>query len=401
MNQTVVAATGAAATPIRNQRAPMAYRRFGRTNQILSAVTLGGMRYIDGHKQPRDEVSKEMLEQCCRMITLSLDAGVNHIETAHGYGRSEHCYGLALNRELNIPRSRYHLMTKGGPATAADARRDIEIQLKGLKTDHIDLYAWHGINTPDIRTSVTAKGGPVEELLKMKQEGIIGAVGFSTHAPYEVIIDSLATDLFDFVNLHYYYFFQRHAGAVAYAAAKDIGVFIISPNDKGGQLFNPPKLLRDLCAPLTPIQFNARWCLRTPMVHTLSFGMTEPAHVEEMKGIFPAHYPLTPEELTIQVKLDSRIAIAPECAWEGYEMQHDPSGINIPEVLRFRKLMKCYDMKDFGLYRYNMLQSKGHWFPGTFATEEALAKVDASKAPAGMDVVGMLRETHQALYKKP
>ncbi len=58
-------------------------------------------------------------------------------------------------------------------------------------------------------------------------------------------------------------------------------------------------------------------------------------------------------------------------------------------------------MRDFGLYRYNMLQSKGHWFPGTFATEEALAKVDASKAPAGMDVVGMLRETHQALYKAP
>ena len=44
-----------------------------------------------------------------------------------------------------------------------------------------------------------------------------------------------------------------------------------------------------------------------------------------------------------------------------------------------------------GLYRYNMLQSKGHWFPGTFATEEALAKVDASKAPmdgSGGDVAG-------------
>ena len=53
-----------------------------------------------------------------------------------------------------------------------------------------------------------------------------------------------------------------------------------------------------------------------------------------------------------------------------------------------------------GLYRYNMLQSKGNWFPGTFATEDALVKVDESKAPAGMDVVGMLRETHQALFKK-
>ena len=62
-------------------------------------------------------------------------------------------------------------------------------------------------------------------------------------------------------------------------------------------------------------------------------------------------------------------------------------------------LTRLFDMSDFGLYRYNMLQSKGHWFPGTFSTEEALAKVDASKAPAGMDVVGMLMETHRELYK--
>jgi hypothetical protein len=49
------------------------------------------------------------------------------------------------------------------------------------------------------------------------------------------------------------------------------------------------------------------------------------------------------------------------------------------------------------LYMFNMLQSQGHWFPGTFVTEAAPAKVDASKAPAGMDVVGMPRETPREL----
>ena len=43
---------------------------------------------------------------------------------------------------------------------------------------------------------------------------------------------------------------------------------------------------------------------------------------------------------------------------EGYEWSEDPSGINIPEVLRFRKLWKCYDMEKFGYYRYNMFQEK-------------------------------------------
>ncbi|MBA3846298.1 MAG: aldo/keto reductase, partial [Planctomycetes bacterium] len=225
------------------------------------------------------------------------------------------------------------------------------------------------------------------------------AVGFSTHGPVDVICAAIGTGLFDFVNLHYYYFFQRNWPAVVLAAARDMGVFIISPNDKGGQLFNPPKLLRDLTAPLTPIQWNARWCLHTGLVHTLSFGLSEPAHVDEMRGAFPVSVPLAPADLAIEKALDARVQVDPISAWDGHEMMPDPSGINIPEVLRFRRLMRCYDMKDFGLYRYNMLESKGHWFPGVFATDEALAKVDVSKAPPGVDVVALLRETHAALYR--
>jgi len=275
----------------------------------------------------------------------------------------------------------------------------VDEQLKGLKTDRIDLYAWHGINTSEIQRNVCKKGGAAEALLDLKRQGVIGAVGFSTHGPMEVIVDALATDLFDFVNLHYYYFFQRNHAAVAYAAAKDIGVFIISPNDKGGQLFNPSPLLRDLVAPLTPIQWNARFCLRTPQVQTLSFGLTEPAHIDEMRGIFPVSVPMSAHDQRIQATLDARLAADPVSAWDGYEMMGDPSGINIPEVLRFRRMWKCFDMLDFGRYRYNMLQSKGHWFPGCFADDEAIAKVDTSRAPPGMDVRGMLREAHAAFFK--
>lgn len=384
---------------IRNQRAPMQYRRFGRTGFDLSVITLGGMRYTHGWEQPAHEVPQDMLDQCTRVTRAALDAGVNHIETAHGYGKSEHCYGRVLNDILKVPRDSYFLMTKGGRDTADEMKRLVEDQLKALKTDRIDLYGWHGINTAEIQRKICARGGAVEALLDLKRQGVIGAVGFSTHGPLEVICDAISTDLFDFVNLHYYYFFQRNWGAVAYASAKDMGVFIISPNDKGGQLFNPPRLLSDLCAPLTPIQWNARFCLRTPHVQTLSFGMSEVEHVAEMKGVFPVSAPMTPADQAIQAKLDARLAADPLSAWEGYEMQGDPSGINIPEVLRFRRLWKCYDMKDFGVYRYNMLQSKGHWFPGCFAEPEAVAKVDVSKAPAGIDVRALLNETHAALFK--
>ncbi|HTV18092.1 MAG TPA: aldo/keto reductase [Polyangiaceae bacterium] len=373
----------------------MQYRRFGRTNLPLSVITLGGMRYIDGWSSPPDQLPAAMLEQCAEMVRQSLDAGINHIETAKGYGKSEHCYGRVLS-ELGVPRDRYYFMTKGAPETAEDTHRQLEAQLKALRMDHIDLYAWHGINTPRRYAAAVAKGGPVEVLRRYQEQGVIGSVGFSTHGSVRVIGDAIATDLFDFVNLHYYYFFQRNWGAVLQAAARDMGVFIISPNDKGGQLFHAPPALRELTAPLTPIQFNARFCLKTPHVHTLSFGMTEAAHVQEMLGTFPVSMPASDADLAIERRLDAKVDAL--SSYDGFELDGDPSGINIPEVLRFRRMLECFGMREFGRYRYNMFQPNSEWFWGEFATDENLARIDVSRLPAGVPVVEMLRETHRELF---
>jgi len=374
----------------------MEYRRFGRTNRRLSVITLGGMRYHDGWTQPPHELTGRMIEQCARMVQAALDLGINHIESAQGYVKSEHCYGRVLNEELRVPRDRYFFMTKGAPETADDTHRALEAQLSALRMDHIDLYAWHGINTKRRFDVALAKGGPVEVLKRYQEQGVIGSLGFSTHGSVRLITDAIATDLFDFVNLHYYYFWQRNWGAILQAASHDMGVFIISPNDKGGQLFNAPALLRDLTAPLTPIQFNARFCLASPQIHTLSFGLTEPEHVDEMKGVFPVSVPLGPEDFEIKRRLDARVDAL--SAYHGYELEDDPSGINIPEVLRFRRLLKCYDMREFGRYRYNMFNPTSEWFRGEFATDERLAHVDASRAPKGIPLVEMLRETHRELF---
>lgn len=383
---------------IKNQKSTMAYRRFGKTDRWLSTITLGGMRYHDGWGEPRNEPSTKMIDQCANIVARAFAQGVNHIETAYGYGKSEHCHGIALNDVLGWKRDSYNLMTKGAANTANEMRALVEQQLTALKTDHIDLYGWHGINTPEKLSIATKPGGPVEELLKMKDEGIIGDVGFSTHGPLEVIIDAIATDLFSFVNLHYYYFMQRNRGAVDYAAAKGLGVFIISPNDKGGKLYEPSTKLTKLCAPLTPIQFNARWCLQNPNIHTLSFGLSEPEHVQEMSGIFPFSVPLSRADQEITQRMNAAQLDAPETAWEGYEMLGDPSGINIPEVIRMRRMWKCYDQTSFGDMRYNMFEGKGDWFPGCFATTEAVDKVDSTRTIAELNVKQLLSETHQQFY---
>ena len=235
--------------------------------------------------------------------------------------------------------------------------------------------------------------------MKLKEQGVIKHVGFSTHASFEVIIKAIETNLFEFVNLHYYYFFQRNAGAVALAQSKDMGVFVISPNDKGGRLFNSPQKLVNITSPSTPIQWNARFCLSNPAIHTLSFGMTEKEHVDEMLGIFPSSVPLSKKDSEILYELEKQKLLDPYSGYEGYELQNDSSGINIPEILRFRKLLKCYDMKDYGVYRYNMFVENDDWFPGKFPFKEAIDKIDMTKVPKNIPLKKLISETHRELYR--
>jgi len=377
----------------------MEYRRFGKTNKMVSVIALGGMRYKHAGSEPRDQIPPETLSQCRDTVEKALAQGINLIETAWGYGKSEHVYGKVLNEVLKIDRSSYFIMTKGNPKTAEEMRRMVYLQLKALKTDYIDFYAWHGINTLELLSIACAPGGPVEELIRMKQEGIIGHVGFSTHAPLEIILKTIDTNLFDFVNLHYYYFFQRNKAAVDLAASKDMGVFIISPNDKGGQLSMAPQKLKDLTSPLHPLQWNARFCLGHAAIHTLTFGLPVTAHFNQLNGIFPAPAPMSAGDTGILQLLNDQKQLDPYANFDAYCLENDPSGLNIPEILRFRTLWKCYDMKEFGLYRYNMFQEKDHWFPGVFPTEENLNKIDLTHCPSDIPVVDLIMETHQELFR--
>ncbi len=375
---------------------PMEYRRFGKTEKKLSVITLGGMRFKHGWNEPRQEIPQDTLDQCREVVKLAFDAGINHIETAWGYKKSETVYGKVLNEELKIPRNNYHLMTKSSSRTAEDMRKIVEFQLNALQTDYFDFYAWHGINNDDLLQLSCKTGGPVEELLKMKEEGIIKHVGFSTHGPLQTIISAIETRLFDFVNLHYYYFNQRNKKAVAAAKIRDMGVFIISPNDKGGQLFQTPQKVTNAVTPLTPIQWNARFCLKIPSIHTLSFGLTEASQFNEMKGIFPVQW--KEQEENIKLKLDGFLNNDPHSSYDGFDLENDPSGINIPEILRLRKLWKCYDMSSFGKYRYKTFEERSHWLPGEQAFKENIEKIDLSKVPVDIPLKKLLAEAHSEFY---
>src|SRR6202044_2445195 len=116
---------------------------------------------------------------------------------------------------------------------------------------------------------------------ELQKEGRVRHIGFSTHATPDIIEAAINTGEFDYVNLHWYFVNDLNWSAVQAARRQDMGVFIISPNDKGGKLYEPPPKLVELCAPLTPMQFNDLYCLACPEVHTLSCGAARPQDFDE------------------------------------------------------------------------------------------------------------------------
>ncbi len=378
---------------------PMEYRRFGKTNENISVLTLGGMRFKHGWNPPRNHLPKDSIENCINSTQTALNLGINHIETAYGYMKSEHLYGVTL-RELKVPRSKYKMMTKGAPMTADETKSMVEEQLNALQLDYLDFYGWHGINNEERLNAAIKKGGPVETLLRLKEEGVIGHVGFSSHAPLEILLKAINSDLFSFVNLHFYYFFQRNWPAVELAGKKDMGILIISPNDKGGQLWNPSESIKKLCNPLTPIQFNGRFCLGYPQITTLTLGMHQPEHFSQNLSILTGDTYQNPTFNSIKNKMDSPLKSMPNYCTYCSDCLPCSEDINIPEILRFRNLVYAYDMSSFGKYRYNMLEGKDHWFPGQFANACTECGDCLPKCPEKLDIPKLIKETHTQLFNK-
>ncbi len=384
----------------------MQRRRFGKTEMDLSVLTFGAMRIPPA----QDESPEQNQARALATLRRALDVGINHIETARGYGLSEQLIGTAL-REGVIRRDEFYLTTKIGPNASADEyRKALDDSMARMNVTYVDNLDMHGVNTPELLEIATRRGGCLEAARQAMDEGLVGHLGFSTHAPLQVILDAIATDEFESINLHYYYINSRNRPAVDLATSKDMGVFIISPTDKGGQLFNPPAKLTELCHPWTPIQMNQRWLLSQPEVHTLSLGCAHPeefdAHLDMANR---EHGPLTPEEQALYARLEQAfVALDGTYCNFCHACLPCPEEVHIPEILRLRNLVKAFDMRDFGKYRYKMLAhidpqtgertgGANHWFPGTDAAFCTDCGDCLPRCPLNLPIPTLLRETHELL----
>src|SRR5436309_12035234 len=148
----------------------MQYRRFGRTELQIPVFSCGGMRYqYKWQDVPENEIPPENQENLEATIERSLELGINHIETARGYGTSEMQLGRILPR---LPRDKMIVQTKIAPfATAREFRDTFETSMAYLKLDHVDLLTLHGVNNAELLDWSLRKGGCLEEARKLQREG--------------------------------------------------------------------------------------------------------------------------------------------------------------------------------------------------------------------------------------
>ena len=351
----------------------MEYRRFGRTELQMPVFSCGGMRYQ--HKwqdMPMSEIPDENQLNLEATIRKSLAVGITHIETARFYGSSEVQLGQILPK---LNRKDFIFQTKVAPvADPLVFRKTFELCLSRLNLEYVDLFGIHGINDRETLDFAIRDGGCWEVAKQLQAEGKIRSIGFSTHAPLDIILEAIETDKFDYVNLHWYYINQTNWAAVAAATRHDMGVFIISPTNKGGLLNQPSAKLVELCQPLSPIVFNNLFCLSPPQIHTLSFGAAKPSDFDEHLKTLPllarAAELLPPIIDRLEQAATEKLGSEWLKTWkDGLPAHTDtPGEINMHTILWLRNLAIAYDMVEYGKMRYNLLENGGHWFPGAKAT---------------------------------
>ncbi|MBN2241701.1 MAG: aldo/keto reductase [Acidobacteria bacterium] len=205
-------------------------------------------------------------KQAVEVVRHALEKGMDFIDTSRMYTTSESRIGKAL-RETD---KKAVVATKSFNRSADGIRRDVEISLRELQLDYIDIYQCHAVANVEEYRRVTAPDGALTGLLKAKEQGIIGHIGITSHSLdlLEKVVDE---GLFETIMVCYS-FLEPAAGekVIPEAGRKQVGILAMKPLS-GGVITSPEAALK--------------WVFSRPGILVLA-GVEEKAYFDRNWDVF-------------------------------------------------------------------------------------------------------------------
>ena len=299
----------------------MEYRILGKTGLKISRLGFGGIpiQRIDA------EGTKVLVHQM-------LEAGINYIDTARGYTVSEEFLGYALEGI----RDKFVIATKSMSRTKEAMAADIEISLKNLRTDYIDLYQIHNA-TPEQLEQVMAPGGALEALQEAKATGKIGHIGLTAHS-LETFKLALNLDWVETFMFPYNIVETQAEKLIAECAKRNIGFIDMKPL-AGGAIEDATLALRYICA--------------NDAVTVVIPGMAEVRELEQNLAAVNDTAPITNEEKAAFLEVRNQLGTN-FCRRCNY-CQPCAAGINISGCFLFDGYLQRYGLGEWAKGRYDAM----------------------------------------------
>ena len=164
-----VSITGAYAAPQKVKAGDIPTTTFGKTGVKVSVIAQGGAR-MDLHPD---------IQTAAAHVRKVYDLGVTYFDCARSYwdGRSEEAYGIGLQGI----RKNVFLTTKTQKRTAKEVERELETSLRLMKTDHVDLWQVHAVQTKDDIDKILSPDGAMKAFEAAKKAGKCRFIGFTGH----------------------------------------------------------------------------------------------------------------------------------------------------------------------------------------------------------------------------
>lgn len=372
----------------------MQYRPFGNTGVEVSALGFGAMRLptrADG------DVDRDL---AVPLLVRAYELGVTYFDTGKWYCRqqSEATVGEALK---SMDRSRVCLSTKYAMETprADDLRAKFETSLRELDQAYVDFYHFWGISWKSFAEELSIPGGPLQEVLRLKDEGLIRHLSFSFHSDPADIIRLVDTGLFETMLCQYNLLDRSNEAGIAYAASKGLGVAIMGPVG-GGRLGNPSEVVKELLPSQKRVsspELALRFVLSNPNVTLALSGMSNLEQLEENVATVSRDERLTEHELaTIRDSAaENQRMMDLYCTGCKY-CEPCPQGVNISEAFRCMNYHQVWDLKPYAKAQYASIGTN-QWLKGNRADACNECGSCEDKCPQHLPIREQLKQCHRVL----